>query len=113
VPTTLVVDRLAMPETFDPPDCLTTETDPSRCSVEDPPGIATSDLLVHELAARRPGVRPVDLNPAFCPGAPVCLPVVEDQVVWRDDHHVTAAYAVSRRDQVWQILQETGAFDVP
>ena len=112
VPTTLVVDRLAMPETFDPPDCLTTEVDPSRCSVEDPPGIATSDLLVHRLAARRSGVQPVDLNPAFCPGAPVCLPVVEDQVVWRDDHHVTAGYAVSRRDQVWQILQETGAFDV-
>ena len=112
VPTTLVVDRLAMPETFDPPDCLTTEVDPSRCSVEDPPGIATSDLLVHELAARSPGVQPVDLNPAFCPGAPVCLPVVDDEVVWRDDHHVTAGYAVSRRDQVWQILQETGAFDV-
>lgn len=111
VPHTLVVDRLAMPETFDPPDCLTTEADASSCSVEDPPGVATSDLLVHDLAARRPGVQPVDLNPAFCPGAPVCLPVVEDQVVWRDDHHVTAGYAVSRRDQVWQILQETGAFD--
>ena len=110
-PRTLVVDRLVMPETFDPPDCLTTETDASRCSVPAPPGLATSDLLVHALADRLSGVAPVDLNPAFCPGAPVCLPVVDDEVVWRDDHHVTAAYAVSRRDVVWDILQRTSSLD--
>ena len=110
VPHTLVVDRLSMPETFDPPDCLTTEPDAARCSVPDPPGIASSDLFIHDLAAKRRGVQPVDLNPAFCPGAPVCLPVVDDEVVWRDDHHVTAGYAVSRREQVWEILQRTGAF---
>ena len=110
-PHTLVVDRLAMPETFDPPDCLTTEEDPARCSVPAPPGVAGSDLLVHRLAGRIPGVQPVDLDPAFCPGAPVCLPVVDDEVVWRDDHHVTASYAVSRRDVVWDLLLRTGALD--
>jgi peptidoglycan/LPS O-acetylase OafA/YrhL len=109
-PRTLVVDRLVMPETFDAPDCLTTEPDPARCSVPAPPGVSTSDVLVRRLAARSDDVRPVDLNPAFCPGAPVCLPVVDDEVVWRDDHHVTASYAVARRDEVWDILLRSGAF---
>ena len=53
----------------------------------------------------------LDLNPAFCPDAPICLPVVGDEVVWRDDHHVTARYAESRREQVWRILQDSGALD--
>jgi hypothetical protein len=35
--------------------------------------------------------------------------VVDDQVVWRDDHHVTASYAVARRDAVWDVLSRTGA----
>ena len=61
-------------------------------------------------AAVSPRVDTLDLNPAFCPDAPICLPVVGDEVVWRDDHHVTARYAESRREQVWRILQATGLF---
>ena len=109
VPRTLVVDQLVMPETFDPPDCLTTVSDPSECSVPARTVLSATDRLVHRLALAGPEVRPVDLNPALCPDSPVCLPVVDDQVVWRDDHHVTASYAVSRRDAVWDVLARTGA----
>jgi peptidoglycan/LPS O-acetylase OafA/YrhL len=109
VPRTLVVDRLVMPETFDPPDCLTTVTDPAECSVPARTRLSATDRLVHRLAREGPRVQPVDLNPALCPDSPVCLPVVDDQVVWRDDHHVTASYAVARRDAVWDVLSRTGA----
>lgn len=109
VPRTLVVDRLTMPETFDPPDCLTTVADPAECSVPARTVLSATDRLVHRLALEGPQVQPVDLNPALCPDSPICLPVVGDQVVWRDDHHVTASYAVSRRDAVWETLARTGA----
>ena len=109
VPRTLVVDRLVMPETFDPPDCLTTVADPAECSVPARTVLSATDRLVHRLALEGPEVQPVDLNPALCPDSPICLPVVDDQVVWRDDHHVTASYAVSRRDAVWETLARTGA----
>ena len=36
--------------------------------------------------------------------------MVGDEVVWRDDHHVTATYATSRREAVWKILKATGLF---
>ena len=45
-------------------------------------------------------------QPGLLPGAPVCDAVVDDQVVWRDDHHLTARYAVARRDQAWHILKD-------
>ena len=110
-PTTLLVERLVMPETFDPAECLTTSPDAGECAAPVPVGGSASDGYFEAESARSPRIRTVDLNPAFCPDAPVCLPVVDDEVVWRDDHHVTARYALSRRDQVWRILRGTGAFD--
>ncbi len=112
VPHTLVVDQLVMPEAFDPPDCLTTVEDAAECSVPSRVVLSRTDRLVHRLAGSDDRVGPVDLNPAFCPDAPeACLPVVDDEVVWRDDHHVTAGFAVSRAPEVWRILQGTGVLD--
>jgi len=111
VPHTLLVERLVMPETFDPADCLTSEADPGRCAVPVPLGEGVTDGLSLTEAAVSPRVDTLDLNPAFCPDAPICLPVVDDEVVWRDDHHVTARYAEARRKQVWRILQDSGALD--
>jgi len=31
--------------------------------------------------------------------------------VWRDDHHYAAQYAVSRRQEVWKILTNSGVVD--
>ncbi|HEX6150495.1 acyltransferase family protein [Nocardioides sp.] len=111
VPRILIVNRIVMPETFDPADCLTTQADPGRCAVPVPVGGTKSDGFAQAEAARSPKVEVLDLNPAFCPDAPVCLPVVDDLVVWRDDHHVTATYATSRRDAVWKILAETARIE--
>ncbi|MGZ5401256.1 MAG: acyltransferase family protein, partial [Nocardioides sp.] len=110
VPRTVIVNRIVMPETFDPADCLTTSADPNDCVVPVPVGGTESDGLAQTEATRSPKIDVLDLNPAFCPDAPICLPVVGDEVVWRDDHHVTAAFATSRRDAVWKILAETGVF---
>jgi peptidoglycan/LPS O-acetylase OafA/YrhL len=109
VPRTLLVERLVMPETFDPASCLTTEQDADRCAVPVTAGESVTDGLSVTEAATSRKVDTLDLNPAFCPDAPVCLPVVDDEVVWRDDHHVTAQYAESRRRQVWRILRDSGA----
>jgi hypothetical protein len=110
VPQTLIVNRIVMPETFDPADCLTTEQTPASCAVPVPVGGTESDSFAQTLATTSRKVEVLDLNPAFCPGAPVCMPVVGDEVVWRDDHHVTASFAMSRRDVVWRILSRNEPF---
>ena len=109
VPKTLVVQRLVMPETFDPTDCLSSMSRVGQCAVPVPTEPSPSDGYVATLAAQTPSIKPVDLNQAFCPNSPVCLPVVDGQVVWRDDHHYAADYAESRRDEVWRLLTATGA----
>ncbi|MGH3345855.1 MAG: acyltransferase family protein [Nocardioides sp.] len=111
VPHILIVNRIVMPETFDPADCLTTSADPAACAVPVPVGGTESDGFAQTEAARTSKVDVLDLNLAFCPDAPICLPVVGDVIVWRDDHHVTATYATSRRDAVWKILRASGGLD--
>ena len=107
---TVLVERMIMPETFDPDECLTSASEPSACAVPVPLGTSPTDAFYIAAASEDPALHTVDLNPAFCPGAPVCQPVVGGEIVWRDDHHVTAQYAVSRRDQVWKLLEKTGVF---
>jgi peptidoglycan/LPS O-acetylase OafA/YrhL len=105
VPRTLFVERLVMPETFDPAECLSTVELASRCAVPVPVDVSPSDRYYATAAARSREVATLDLNPAFCSAPTVCEAVVDDQVVWRDEHHLTARYAVSRRDRAWHLLR--------
>lgn len=107
----VVVERMIMPEDFEPADCLSTASDPSRCAVPVPLGTSPTDALMVAAATRDPGLYTVDLNPAFCPTAPVCQPVVDGEIVWRDNHHVTAKFAEKRWKQVWELLEASGALD--
>lgn len=106
----VVVERMIMPETFQPDDCLTSTGDPGTCAVPVPLATSPTDAYLVNTALRERRIDTVDLNAAFCPDAPICQAVVGDEVVWRDDHHVTASYAVSRAEEVWKALRRTGAF---
>jgi hypothetical protein len=111
VPKVVVVHDLVMPNTFVPNECLTSTDDASRCAVPVPLARSVSDGFYETADVRSPRIDTVDLNPAFCPGAPVCQAVVGDKIVWRDDHHYTASYAISRRQEVWKILTDSGVID--
>jgi hypothetical protein len=111
VPHTLIVQRIIVPETFDPSDCLAKAKRVGECTVTAPSDLSPTDGFYAAAAALSSKVDTVDLNPAFCPAEPLCSPVVDGQVVWRDDHHVAAVFAIHQREQVWRILRATGAFD--
>ncbi|NYD41351.1 acyltransferase family protein [Nocardioides panaciterrulae] len=107
----VIVQRLIMPETFNATDCLAGAKKVSQCLVTAQPKPSATDGFATTLAAQDPRVHTLDLNPIFCPTAPVCLPVRDGKVVFRDDHHYTVDYAMSQREQVWKALQATGALD--
>jgi peptidoglycan/LPS O-acetylase OafA/YrhL len=111
VPRTLVVQSMVMPNTFEPDECLNSRPDASQCAVSIPTTAPPSDGYFQAAAAASPRIWTVDFTPALCPGAPVCEPVVHGDVVWRDDHHVTATYALHREEQVWEAIRATGVLD--
>ncbi len=106
---TIVVQRSIMPETFSPTDCLASATRLDECVVTAEATPSVTDGFVSTIAMENPKVLPVDLNPIFCRTAPVCSPVVDQKVIWRDDHHYTVDYAMAQREKVWSALMATGA----
>ncbi len=108
VPRTLVVQSMVMPNDFEPDDCLTSSPDASRCAVPVPTLAPASDGYFQAAAAASPKIWTVSFTPAFCPDAPICEPVVDGDIVWRDNHHVTATFAEHREEQVWERITQTG-----
>jgi hypothetical protein len=51
--------------------------------------------LRETLAAGMAGALYIDLTPDACPGTGRCQVVINNMIVWRDDHHFTATFARS------------------
>jgi hypothetical protein len=106
----VLLQGMAMPETFDPVECLATADRVGRCAITAPAGPTPTEQDALELSRHDPRILPLDVGTVFCPTSPVCLPVVGDTVVWRDDHHYTVSWAMERRRQLWEALRRTGLF---
>jgi peptidoglycan/LPS O-acetylase OafA/YrhL len=104
----VVVQRLIMAETFSPADCLAAARTVGECVVTAQKSASRTDGYVTALSAMDDRVHPLDLNPIFCPTAPVCSPIQHRQLVWKDDHHYTVGYAMAVRERIWAALEATG-----
>ena len=108
---TAVVVRNIFEADQDPLDCLAAATRESQCLVPAPARDRPTDSIYDVAAVRSDRVFTLDLNPLICPGAPLCRPILGGTVVWRDRNHITAALGVELREQVWNLLADSGALD--
>ena len=106
----IVIQDQAMPDTFDPVECLATADRVGQCSITASSRPSPSEQDVVDLATHNPRIHPLDVGKDFCPTRPVCLPLMGDTVVWRDDHHYTVPWAMERRAELWKSLVGTGLF---
>jgi peptidoglycan/LPS O-acetylase OafA/YrhL len=108
---TLMVQSVATPRSFVPNDCLTTAKDPADCVVPLSTRNRPTDAYYLAVAADVDAAYAVDLNPAFCPSEPLCSPVVDGMIVWRDEQHLTAGFVAHQKDRVWRIVRRSGVLD--
>jgi peptidoglycan/LPS O-acetylase OafA/YrhL len=93
----------------DPLDCLARAARLGDCAVVAPLEKPFTDGVLDALAATDPDqAAAVDLNPVLCPDAPICRPVMDRTVVWKDPDHVTGTFLDEERDALWQRLAATG-----
>ncbi|HET7385595.1 MAG TPA: acyltransferase family protein [Nocardioidaceae bacterium] len=107
----LMIENVIVPITFDPNTCLTSGKSIARCSVPVPTEHSPSNGFYQAAAAESPKAYTANLNPALCPSAPICRPIVDGTVVWRNKRHYTPGYADARRAQVWKLIKESGALN--
>lgn len=104
----VILDSLPTTNGEDPLECLAGAQRLHECEVPLPER-PVSDAFHQVAAARSDKVHTVNLTDLFCVGAPRCLPVVDDIVVWRDPNHFSREITMHRRAEVWERLRETGA----
>jgi hypothetical protein len=93
----------------DPLDCLARATRLGDCAVVAPLEKPFTDGVLEEMAAADPEhAAAVDLNPVLCPDAPICRPVIDGTVVWKDPDHVTGTFLDEQRGAIWSRLTATG-----
>jgi hypothetical protein len=96
---------------FDPIDCLADES-VSSC---DPPTrlVVDGDYAALEVAAAEAGGASIlSINELLCPG-PSCPVVVNDVVVFRDRHHVTASYMEQLSEPIGNLLEGRAPYPTP
>jgi hypothetical protein len=97
--------------TFDTVHCLSGTTLVADCAFAATPEPTPTEALYRQEAELRPDVFAVDIDPVVCPGKPVCMPILGDELVYRDAYHIYPPYAVAHRDEIWQLMAATGAFE--
>ena len=93
----------------DPLDCLARASQLGDCALVPPQEKPFTDGIFDTLAAQSPDdTATVDLNPVVCPDYPICRPVIDDTVVWKDPDHVTGTFLDEQRETIWARLTATG-----
>jgi hypothetical protein len=79
------------------PDCLSANlSDYRKCAYTRTRGFGSGMGLREQAAAKATGAGLIDLTPYICPGASGNCPVVlNNLIMWRDEHHLTATFSAS------------------
>jgi hypothetical protein len=93
----------------DPLECLAGARYIEQCLVRERTTQHASDRMYEAEHVARDDVFTVDINPVICPDAPLCRPILNGRVVWRDRNHLTAAITFHLRDKIWDRFSETHA----
>ncbi|MGA3057967.1 MAG: acyltransferase family protein [Candidatus Limnocylindrales bacterium] len=92
----VIIEDPPLPTNVDVPACLSTYlSDYRRCSYTQNLGFGSSMRAREERAAEATGAALIDLTATICPGTGNCPVVIDNMIVWRDKHHLTATFATS------------------
>jgi peptidoglycan/LPS O-acetylase OafA/YrhL len=93
----VIIQDPPLPTAEKVPDCLSTYlTDYRQCSYSRTRGFGSAMGSREKAAAKATGAGLIDLTPEICPGTTGNCPVVlNNMIMWRDEHHLTATFATS------------------
>jgi peptidoglycan/LPS O-acetylase OafA/YrhL len=110
-PEVVVIEPVATGFDIDPTECLAGAQMIAECVFTIPDGREPVEKVLRGLADDDPMLHTVDLDPVVCPTRPECSPVVDGEIVWRDETHVLTWFWEAQADELWSRLAETGTVE--
>jgi len=112
----VIIEDPPLPTAFEIPVCLSTSiNDYRKCAYTKKVGFG-SYMGAREIAASKAtGAGLIDLTAAVCPSTGnYCPVVIDNMIVWRDQHHLTATFAASLGPAIdAQLVAILNAWDYP
>ncbi len=111
----VIIEDPPLPTAFKIPDCLSTSlNDYRKCAYARKTGFGSSMGAREIAASKATGAGLIDLTAAVCPGTGACPVVINNMIVWRDQHHLTATFAASLAPAMdAQLVAILNAWDYP
>jgi peptidoglycan/LPS O-acetylase OafA/YrhL len=92
----VIIQDPPLPTNEKVPDCLSAnQTDWRKCSFTRSRGFGSAMGSREKGAAAATGAGLIDLTSAICPGTGNCPPIINNMIVWRDEHHLTATFSAT------------------
>jgi peptidoglycan/LPS O-acetylase OafA/YrhL len=110
-PQVVVVEPVATGFDVDPTECLAGAREIAECVFVVPDGREPVEKVLRDLADASPTLHTIDLDRVVCPTEPECSPIVDGEIVWRDETHVLTWFWEAQSEALWARLVETGALE--
>ena len=79
---------------IDVPACLSAHpTDVRQCAVPRRQALGSGMGIIESTAAAETGAKLINMTKAICPGTGACPVVINNIIVYRDQHHLTATFS--------------------
>ena len=95
---------------FDTVQCLSGVVHVIDCAFQASVDPSPTKVIYRYEALDRPNVFDISFDHLVCPNFPLCLPILDGELVFRDALHVYPPWLVEHRDELWTQMQQTGVF---
>lgn len=96
---------------FQPAECLSTADRVAECAFEATPPPLRTEIIYRYKALRNDSVYSVDLDKTVCPHLPICVPILDGEVAWRDESHIVPDFAEEIDGKVFKALDKADVFE--
>lgn len=94
---------------FDPVECLSGATTVADCSYQTPTVPYPTESIYRSEAIENSDVFSLDYDRIACPFLPTCVPMIDGELVFRNEFHLSNHWIMSHTDDLWAILTDSGA----
>jgi hypothetical protein len=95
---------------FEPLECLSQAEKAAECTYRATPSPMRSDRIVRREDRKRKSVFSIDLDLIACPYLPLCVPMWNREIVWRDPSHLHDEYVRRNVNEVYNLLRKERVF---
>jgi peptidoglycan/LPS O-acetylase OafA/YrhL len=93
---------------FDPVICMSGAATVADCSFQNPAAPYPTETIYRSEDVARADVASVDIDKVACPFLPACVPLIDGELVYRNEFHLSEQWIMDHTDQLWSLIAASG-----